>query len=66
MSAKFEFISIWVMWVIAFITKHDVLIYVVISYNVIATIKNLPGAYKNIKEFKNKVYARIVKKDQQD
>ena len=66
MSAKFEFISIWVMWAIAFVTKHDVLIYVVIFYNVIATIKNLPGAIKNIKEFKNKVYARMVKKDQQD
>ena len=66
MSAKFEFISIWVMWLIAFVTKHDVLIYVVIFYNVIATIKNLPGACKNIKEFKNRIYGRMVKKNKQN
>jgi hypothetical protein len=62
-NAKFEFLSVWVLGLFAMLTKHDVLIYIAIGYNVIATIKNIPGAYKNIKEFKNKVYARMVKKD---
>jgi hypothetical protein len=63
MNAKFEFLSVWVLGLFAMLTKHDVLIYIAIVYNIIATIKNTPGAYKNIKEFKNKVYARMVKKD---
>lgn len=63
MNAKFEFLSVWVLGLFAMLTKHDVLIYIAIVYNIIATIKNIPGAIKNIKEFKNKVYARMVKKD---
>ena len=66
MNAKFEFLSVWVLGLFAMLTKHDVLIYIAIGYNVIATIKNLPGACKNIKEFKNKVYARMVKKTDKD
>jgi hypothetical protein len=63
MNAKFEFLTVWVLGLFAMLTKHDVLIYIAIVYNIIATIKNIPGACKNIKEFKNKVYARMVKKD---
>jgi hypothetical protein len=62
-NAKFEFLTVWVLGLFAMLTKHDVLIYIAIVYNIIATIKNIPGAIKNIKEFKNKVYARMVKKD---
>ena len=62
MSAKIEFISAWVMGLIAFITKHDLLIYAAIGYNLIAAIKSLPGACKSIKEIKNNIYARMVKK----
>jgi hypothetical protein len=62
MSAKIEFISAWVVGLIAFVTKHDLLIYVAIIYNIIAGIKSAPGAYKNIISFKNYIYARMVKK----
>jgi hypothetical protein len=62
MSAKIEFISAWVVGLIAFVTKHDLLIYVAIGYNILAGIKSAPGAYKNIVSFKNFIYARMVKK----
>jgi hypothetical protein len=62
MSAKIEFISAWVVGFIAFVTKHDLLIYVAIGYNILAGIKSAPGAYKNIVSFKNYIYARMVKK----
>jgi hypothetical protein len=62
MSAKIEFISAWVVGLIAFVTKHDLLIYVAIGYNILAGIKSAPGAYKNIVLLKNYIYARMVKK----
>jgi hypothetical protein len=62
MSAKIEFISAWVVGLIAFVTKHDLLIYAAIVYNILAGIKSAPGAYKNIVSFKNYIYARMVKK----
>jgi hypothetical protein len=62
MSAKIEFISAWVVGLIAFVTKHDLLIYVAIGYNILAGIKSAPGAYKNIVSLKNYIYARMVKK----
>jgi hypothetical protein len=62
MSAKIEFISAWVVGLIAFVTKHDLLIYVAIIYNILAGIKSAPGAYRNIVSFKNFIYARMVKK----
>jgi hypothetical protein len=62
MSAKIEFISALVVGLIAIVTKHDLLIYVAIGYNIIAGIKSAPGAYKNIVSFKNYIYARMVKK----
>jgi hypothetical protein len=62
MSAKIEFISAWVVGLIAFVTKHDLLIYVAIGYNILAGIKSAPGAYKNIISLKNYIYARMVKK----
>ena len=66
MSAKIEFISAWVVGLIAFVTKHDLLIYVAIGYNIIAGIKSAPGAYKNIVSLKNYIYARMVKKTNED
>jgi hypothetical protein len=62
MSAKIEFISAWVVGLIAFVTKHDLLIYAAIVYNILAGIKSAPGAYKNIILFKKYIYARMVKK----
>jgi hypothetical protein len=62
MSAKIEFISAWVVGLIAFVSKQDLLIYVAIGYNILAGIKSAPAAYKNIVSFKNYIYARMVKK----
>lgn len=62
MSAKIEFIGAWVVGLVAFITKHDLLIYAAIGYNLLAAIKSIPGACKTIKQLKNDIYARMVKK----
>lgn len=62
MNAKFEFVGAWFFGLIAFITKHDLLIYAAIAYNLLAGIKSIPGACKTIKQLKNSIYARMVKK----
>ena len=62
MSAKIEFISAWVVGLIAFVSKQDLLIYVAIGYNILAGIKSAPAAYKNIISLKNYIHARMVKK----
>ncbi len=62
MSAKIEFISAWVVGLIAFVTKQDLLIYVAIGYNILAGIKSAPAAHKNIISLKNYIHARMVKK----
>ena len=66
MSAKIEFISAWVVGLVAILTKQDLLIYAAIGYNIIAGIKSAPGAYTNIVSFKNYIYARMVKKTDKD
>jgi hypothetical protein len=66
MSAKIEFVSAWVVGFIAFVSKQDLLIYVAIGYNILAGIKSAPAAYKNIVSLKNYIYARMVKKTNED
>lgn len=62
MSAKIEVISIWVLNIIAFITKSDVMFTLTVIGNIVWITKNLPGACQNIKDYKNRIYARMVKK----
>jgi hypothetical protein len=46
MSAKIEFLTVWILSIIGFLAKHDVLFFVSISVQLIIGIKNLPGACK--------------------
>ena len=62
MSAKIEYFFLTVMSVVGFLSKHDTLFIMSIIAQILFIIKNLPGAYKNIKDFKNRIYARMVKK----
>ena len=62
MSAKIEVISIWMLSIIAFVTQNNVMFAITVIGNIIWIIRNLPGACKNIKEYKNRIYARMVKK----
>ena len=62
MSAKIEYFFLTVMSVVGFLSKHDTLFIISIIAQILFIIKNLPGAYKNIKDFKNRIYARMVKK----
>ena len=62
MSAKFEYALLTIMSIIGFLSKHDLLFSISLIAQVLFAIKNLPGAINNIKQFKNKVYARMVKK----
>jgi hypothetical protein len=66
MSVKFEYALLTIMSIIGFLSKHDVLFTISLIAQVIFAIKNLPGAINNIKQFKNKVYARMVKKTDKD
>jgi hypothetical protein len=51
-----------IMSIIGFLSKHDLLFSISLIAQVLFAIKNLPGAFYNLKQFKNKVYARMVKK----
>jgi hypothetical protein len=62
MSAKFEYALLTIMSIIGFLSKHDLLFSISLIAQVLFAIKNLPGACYNLKQFKNKVYARMVKK----
>ena len=66
MNAKFEYAVLTIMSIIGFLSKHDVLFIISIIAQILFAIKNLPGAYKNIKDFKNRIYARMVKKTDKD
>ena len=66
MSAKFEYALLTIMSIIGFLSKHDLLFSISLIAQVLFAIKNLPGAINNIKQFKNKVYARMVKKTDKD
>lgn len=66
MSAKIEYAFLTIMSIIGFLAKHDLLFIVSLGAQIIFAIKNLPGAINNLKQFKNKVYARMVKKTDKD
>jgi hypothetical protein len=62
MSAKIEYFFLTVMSIVGFLSKHDTLFIISVIAQILFIIKNLPGACKNIKDYKNKIYARMVKK----
>jgi hypothetical protein len=62
MSAKIEVISIWMLSIIAFITQNNVMFTLTVVGNIVWIVRNLPGACQNIKEYKKRIYARMVKK----
>lgn len=66
MSAKIEVISIWMLSIIAFVTQNNVMFTLTVIGNMVWIARNLPGACKNIKEYKNRIYARMVKKTDKD
>jgi len=66
MSAKFEYALLTIMSIIGFLSKHALLFSISLIAQVLFAIKNLPGACYNLKQFKNKVYARMVKKTDKD
>jgi hypothetical protein len=62
MSAKIEVLTMWSLSIAAFVTQNDTIFVMTVIGNAFWIIKNAPGAIKNIIQFKNKVYARMVKK----
>jgi len=62
MNPKFEYAVLTIMSVVGFLSKHDVLFSISLIAQIIFAIKNLPGACHNLKQFKNRIYARMVKK----
>jgi hypothetical protein len=66
MSAKIEYFFLTVMSIVGFLSKHDTLFIISVIAQILFIIKNLPGAYKNIKDLKNRIYARMVKKTNKD
>jgi len=62
MSAKIEYFFLTIMSIVGFLSKHDTLFIISVIAQILFIIKNLPGACKNIKDYKNKIYARMVKK----
>ena len=66
MSTKIEYCFLTVMSIVGFLAKHDILFMLSVFAQAIFAIKNLPGACRNIKEYKNRIYARMVKKTDKD
>jgi hypothetical protein len=66
MSAKIEIVTIWIMSIIGLLAKHDLLFFVSISVQIIIGIRNFPGACQNLKNLKDRIYARMVKKTHKD
>jgi len=66
MSAKIEYFFLTVMSIVGFLSKHDTLFIISVIAQILFIIKNLPGACKNIKDYKNRIYARMVKKTNKD
>ena len=66
MSAKIEVLTMWSLSIAAFVTQNDTIFVMTVVGNAFWIIKNAPGAIKNIIQFKNKVYARMVKKTDKD
>jgi len=66
MSAKIEYFFLTIMSIVGFLSKHDTLFIISVIAQILFIIKNLPGACKNIKEYKNRIYARMVKKTHKD
>jgi hypothetical protein len=66
MSAKIEYFFLTIMSIVGFLSKHDTLFIISVIAQILFIIKNLPGACKNIKDYKNRIYARMVKKTNKD
>jgi len=66
MSAKIEYFFLTIMSIVGFLSKHDTLFIISVIAQILFIIKNLPGACKNIKDLKNRIYARMVKKTDKD
>ncbi len=66
MSAKIEYFFLTIMSIVGFLSKHDTLFIISVIAQILFIIKNLPGACKNIKDYKNRIYARMVKKTDKD
>jgi hypothetical protein len=66
MSAKIEVFTMWTLSIAAFVTQNDTIFIMTVIGNTFWILKNAPGAIKNIINFKNKVYARMVKKTDKD
>lgn len=52
--------------IIAFITQNNVMFTLTVIGNIVWIARNLPGACQNIKEYKKRIYARMVKKTDKD
>ena len=62
MSAKIELATIWVLSIITYITQNNVVFMLTVIGHTLWIIKSAPVAIKNIKDLKNYIYARMVKK----
>jgi hypothetical protein len=52
MSAKIEFLTVWILSIVGFLSKHDLLFFISISAQIIIAVRNLPGAIKVVKSIK--------------
>ena len=66
MSVKFEYAFLTIMSIIGFLSKHDVLFTISVIAQMIFAITTVPGAIHNLKQFKYRIYARMVKKTNKD
>lgn len=62
MSAKIELATIWTLSIVTYITQNNIVFMLTVIGHTFWIIKTAPIAFKNIKDFKNYIYARMVKK----
>ena len=62
MSAKIELATIWTLSIVTYITQNNIVFLLTVIGHTFWIIKTAPVAIKNIKDLKNYIYARMVKK----
>ena len=62
MSVKFELFVVWVLSIVGYLAKHDVLFFVSITVQIVIGIKNLPGAAAVILKYLYRIKDKLNQK----
>lgn len=62
MKNHVDLVTVWALSIMTYITQNNIIFVLTVIGHIFWIIKTMPVAFKNIKDFKNWIYARMVKK----